>query len=176
MQDSKFKAGDVVICTEPNGCLKLGNLYTVKICQPLTEGNEALVTLVEDNVEYYVWRFKLHENTSDLISQVKKAETLLGKRVLSVNNKPFTVDGVRVVNKHCIPSWADSDLVDKQGFAVYLEDEDDYIEISDAKEVTNVLKLTDSYDAVIGDGVVTVGCQTIPIDTVREIVRLADSL
>lgn len=168
-----FKKDDRIVCITPIGDLKQGDVYTVTKCET---DDEPLVGLKGHINVYYSWRFKLYEESSDLISQIQKAQSLVGKRLYTKAGVVFTPDTFRVINKYCDPGWGEPSDLNEDGFAVYLENENNFVNVVNAKRVPNSIKLTDSYDAVIEKGVVKVGCQTIPIDTVRRIIELHDQL
>jgi hypothetical protein len=106
------------------------------------------------------------------------AFSLIGKTVL-FEGKKFKISSVSVWSKFYPTSDKGIQKVIKEhGYCVMVEDEDQDIAVPFA-EVSldgNVIKLSDEYDAVIDGDNVIVGCQTIPIAKVQEILDLHKKL
>lgn len=116
-----------------------------------------------------------------MIEQIEKAQGLIGKHMIGRKyGKVFTVDSIRLFNnKHGIPSWlvpADTEYLKKHGFLVIVENASDYANVDIQEVINNVVKLNDDYDAIIEGNIVKVGCQSIPIGKVREILETYNKL
>tara|TARA_R110002167_G_scaffold98020_1_gene258221 strand:- start:3896 stop:4438 length:543 start_codon:yes stop_codon:yes gene_type:complete len=68
-------------------------------------------------------------------------------------------------------------LIERDGYCVTVEDEDGYSHtLTNITVLTNRIKLNAEYTAVIKGNDVVVGCQTIPIEKVKEIIKRHEDL
>jgi hypothetical protein len=116
-----------------------------------------------------------------MIEQIEKAQGLIGKQMFGRKyGKVFTVDSMRLFNnKHGVPTWlvpADTEYLKKHGFLVIVENASDYANVDIQEVINNVVKLNDDYDAIIVGNIVKVGCQSIHIDKVKEILNIHNKL
>lgn len=167
-----FKVGDQIryICTANlvSGSLTFGKVY--EVLGGDVDG-PSIINDLGDRSFYMAYRFEL---ANSLIDDIKKAKSLIGKTVRQISiGETFIPEFFGVANEY--NRNVDSrDLVD--GYAVYLENQDYISVLSDLEEVTNIVNLTDDYNAIIEGDIVKVGCQNIPIEKVKEIIKLWESL
>jgi hypothetical protein len=99
------------------------------------------------------------------------ALSLVGKNVY-YKGKPFMVEAATVFNKY-YPT--DNKTITREvkefGYSIVLENDDGFAPFSEIEEISNKVVLNDEYSAIIENDVVKVGCQTIPIDKVEEILK-----
>jgi len=173
--ENKFKVGDKVkfICTrrEVSGTLTIGKTYTVNRVDAC-DGSPFIVNDLGNVSSYMSYRFVL---VPSLFNELEKAQALVGKRVKKLSTgEYFTPEYFGIGNKYTrnlVP-----DTFNDDGYVVYLENDDYIAPVNDLEEVTNVVELTDDYDAIIEGDTVKVGCQNIPIDKVKEILSLWENL
>lgn len=183
---SKFKVGDKVKCiNSPFRQLTIGEIYTIKQIKNIS--NETLY--VEEIPEYengfYSHRFELVESAPivhTLNDLVNKAKDLVDKKVTdSKDGKKFSPDNIKVylLEKDVkLSSGRAQDSFKRNGFAICLNGGGITIPVEDldlAPEVVTI-KLTKDYDAKIYADRVEVGCQTIPLDKLKELLKLAETL
>jgi hypothetical protein len=131
----------------------------------------------EPTAMYYVKQAFYEEHIKEkftMLELMAKAEGLIGKTVLgSKFNRTFAVEGIRMLNsKFGVPTWlapADNDYLKKHGFLIIVECAADYANVATCEVIDNIINLNGEYDAVIEGKFVKVGCQTIPIEKVQEI-------
>jgi hypothetical protein len=100
------------------------------------------------------------------------AIALIGTKV-QYKDKPFLVEAVTVFNKYYGSTNATiKSEVKEHGYSIVLENDDDFAPLSEVEVIPMVIDLTDDYNAVIDGDNVVVGCQTIPIQKVRDILDL----
>jgi len=99
------------------------------------------------------------------------ALSMVGKNVI-YQGKPFMVEAVTVFNKY-YPSAIKTvqKEVKELGYSIVLENDDGFAPLSEVEEISNTVVLNDEYTAVIDGETVKVGCQTIPIQKVEEILK-----
>jgi hypothetical protein len=172
----KFKAGDKVkfVCTknEVNGSLTVGKVYVVVNVNydgsPNIKNDRGVVS------SYMDYRFELaNPSIEDLI---EKAKNLIGKTVRDTNSGDiFVPDAWGIANKYSDLKIAKN--IKGEDVVLYVENDDNICEVGENLEiVNNVITLTDDYNATIEKDVVNVGCQSIPIEKVRELLKIWESL
>lgn len=126
-------------------------------------------------------KFEVVNDEPDYLRQFKEANKLIGKKGTVGGEVSLTIKRVVLVNKDTQPGQDTSQLVrdylKTHEFCVVCVDGDicvpfEIITIVKHKE----LKISDEYTAQVYKDKVVVGCQTIPIDTVKELIKLSESL
>lgn len=168
-----MKTGDKIECVGPiHGCngLTIGKIYTVDSVGS-SDGDPCFINDRGDSSRYCAFRFKVVTNT--LQDQIDKAISLIGKTV-EHDYVTFTVTDWGIGNRFSDFSKITNNLVD--GVCVYVENDTEIAPLCELKIVDNLIKLTDDYNATIEGNVVKVGCQTIPIEKVEQILELYKKL
>ena len=168
-----FKVGDKIkfICTrnETNG-VTIGKIYEV---QSVDRISGLLIINDEGYISSYMsYRFELVVDDNSLEARIEKAKSLIGKMICENDGSNFIPDSWGIGNKH---NDRGMDL-DENGLVVYVENDDYISKVEDAELVTNVITLTDEYNAIIEKDFVKVGCQNIPIEKVRDVLNIWESL
>ena len=137
--------------------------------------------IVDDNADknWIIWSDCSHHLADNNINRAKR---LVGKNVR------LTEEGeVRDIEIYAWSVWnkfqdEDDDdeitrLIERDGYCVTVEDEDGYSHtLTNITLLTSRIKLNDEYTAVIIGNDVVVGCQTIPIEKVKEIIKRHEEL
>jgi hypothetical protein len=169
-----FKTGDKIkfICTnnEVSGTLTIGKIYEVDSMSH--DGHPYVVNNNKQVSCYMDYRFEL-VNDNSLEARIEKAKSLIGKPIRKNDDITFIPDSWAVGNKY--GNHYTNDL-DENGLVVYVENEDYIAKVEEAELVKNHITLTDDYDATIEKDFVRVGCQNVPIEKVREIISIWESL
>ena len=136
----------------------------------------------DPNRLYYItyslyWKFikelRAHINTFTLQDAIDFAQTFIGKSVMGEANA-FVVEGFSLFNKFSSPSWMNAEgeaFIEKNGWVVVVENNDDFSVVTKDLDVVNMVKLNDTYDAIIEGDYVKVGCQTIHKDRILELAK-----
>jgi len=167
---NKFKIGDKVkfICTknEVSNSLTIGKIYEVLGVE--YDGSPRIKNDRGNVSTYMHYRF---EEVDDLFDDIEKARNLVGKMIMcSKSGTIFSPTAYGVGNQYTDHIYL------SEGNAVYLEDDDTIVLLSECEEVSNVVKLNDEYHATIEGNIVKVGCQSIPIDKVKQILSIWENL
>jgi hypothetical protein len=127
-------------------------------------------------------RFELLPSRT-LEQDLELARTFLNKDVVSRNGgEKFTVKRIKVYLKedgeHRNSSVTVMGEIEKNGYCVTLIGNKYHIPVSDAVEppISKTVKLNDTYNAVVTKTEVKVGCQTFPINKIRELIEANESL
>lgn len=176
----KFKTGDKVKCIRTDGFRDLSKTQTYTIHKVVPQYNEVYVS----NPDGYIsgaWNSSRFEIIETFPHTIEAAKSLIGKNVT------FEMDGQTYIFK--VNSWEVYKKSSRTGPHTLKFMEENNIDYSinvvgtfnvPVPTVTLVesatLKISDDYEAVIIPGKVKVGCQIIPIETVRKIIELHDKL
>jgi hypothetical protein len=114
----------------------------------------------------------------DYLAQFKEAQALIGKTVEGSSYTGFLVKSVELYLSGRPSSVLVENYLNDHDFCVVLKNNFRSVPFEGAKIVNDFkeLKISDDYTAKIYKDKVEVGCQTIPISTVEEIIKLANSL
>jgi hypothetical protein len=127
-------------------------------------------------------KFELVSSEPDYMKQFKAATKLIGKKVSYVNGSfaHIKVKNVVLVSKESTSNKSDlvHDYLKTHEFCVVCTDSgvcvpfESVTPLGEYKE----LKISDEYTAKVYEDKVVVGCQTIPLDTVKELIKLAENI
>lgn len=161
-----MKIGDRVKYIEEScGCFTNGKTYIIVGFD--SSGDPEMYNDNGDFDCYFMNSFELYGSGS-----FNDAIALIGKKV-QYKGKPFQVEAFTVYNKYYGSTNATiKSEVKEYGYSIVLENDDDFAPLSEVTEIPMVIDLTDDYHAVIKGDNVIVGCQTIPIQKVRDILDL----
>lgn len=127
-------------------------------------------------------KFKLVSSEPDYLEQFREATKLIGKKVSydNMGTSHMKVNNVVLISKESKThkSGFVEKYLDTHEFCVVCID--GYVSIPFEKvtpeEEYKELKISDEYTAKVYEDKVEVGCQTIPLDTVKELIKLAESI
>lgn len=167
---NEFKVGDKIkfICkrNEVCGSLTVGKTYEVLKLDysghPMIKNDRGETSL------YMSYRF---EKVNSLFEDIEKAKSMIGKTLKTRIGNIFTPATWGVGNQ-----YSKNFSISKGDNAVYLEDADIIALLSDCEVANNTMKLTDDYNATLEGDIVKVGCQSIPIEKVKELLKLYEDL
>lgn len=124
---------------------------------------------------YYSHRFEIVEDypEKEMIEQIAHAKSLIGKNVkLDGTYRLITFAGVAFAKCGRLSSSVNSEI-NAHGFCVYIRSEDGYVKPAKFVEhsLTSInVKLNDSYDAVVTEKTIKVGCQVFSVNILSELV------
>lgn len=167
----KFKVGDVIKYTRENHSRSdrfiTGEYYTVsgldKDGDPIIDFDDG-----EEHAEYASYFTLVSRN------DLEYAMSLVGKTVKVINTRyTFKVEAVGLRNKYTV-SDLDTAVVKREvsesGCAIMLHSEFKLISLKEVEEFTDdTVELSDTHIARIEGEYVTVGCLTIPMNKIQEI-------
>jgi hypothetical protein len=185
MKTSQYKVGDKVKVKPKykdqeyrNDLVQLNKWYTVS---RLDESDGTFYFRDDEGDELWAedhW-FILHGCSAH--NDIDYAKSLVGKLVdVKVNgrNKQVIIDSFAVYSKHSEPlEEKGKKLIERDGYCVIVEDKNGYgFVLDDVKEISNKVVLNDEYTAVVDKDNVVVGCQTISIEKIKEILKIHTKL
>jgi len=180
-----YKKDDEVRCIdhtcEPD--IVYGNIYKVLSDSPDTSDTFYVPSSTNGGrVCYFKSRFEPVNKSMSLGEQVELAQSFIGKRLREKGkNQRMNCDEVQVClikDQVLKRSNICYEYFEKHGFCVAI------LSGSSSQPVVNfelwpeyeTIELTKDYSAVVTKDEIVVGCQTIPMDKVREILKIADNL
>jgi hypothetical protein len=165
-----MKIGDKIKCVNQGyQSLKNGNIYEV-----LSFDDEMVSVInINGNKElFYRSRF-VEVDTNSIEWQIENAKSLVGKLV-EYDGNVFSVTHWGVGNENTGDTVVNCNLVD--GYCVYVENRFYTAPVDKLTVIENQITLNENYSAMIEGNNVIVGCQTIPIDKVKEIIALHEKI
>lgn len=166
----KFKVGDVIKYTRENHSRSdrfiTGEYYTVsgldKDGDPIIDFDDG-----EEHAEYASYFTLVSSNT------LEYALSIVGKTVNIINTRStFKVEAVGMQNKFTV-SNGDTPTTKREvsisGYAIILYGALEIVSLKEVREINNTVTLSDTHFARIEGEYVTVGCLTIPMNKIQEI-------
>jgi hypothetical protein len=173
--ENTFKVGnDVRFCKETHGAI---HLTVGKTYQVLDVEGDFIYVINElgNKASYACRRFELADNSIE--GQIQMAKSFVGKAINDKrNNRVYVPDSIGLATIYTENGFLKNSAIENDGYAVYVENRDYVTLIGDVELLTNVIKLTDDYNATINKDSIEVGCQTIPIEKVKELLEKWEAL
>ena len=181
---SEFEVGDKIICvdaTHQGECLTKGNIYTVSSFRSYDDNRVAVINDNNREQFFYVTRFEREVKSlpTDIQGQIDLAKSYIGKEVTWKTGSyggRFKVTNINVYADPNIelPSLSSDRAFKRDGFSVVVNDKKSFMSVLDVtpvkiKEFESV-KLNSEYTDTVYKDKVIVGCQTIPMSAIDEIV------
>lgn len=170
--ENTFNIGDIVTPANPDlwdyGNITKGKLYKVVA---LDEDGDPEIIDDEGKQHAFLSSDWLLSSSNEAGSQ-SIAEMYVGQSVIH-NKKKFKVTGWGCATSalsHGMPKLV-TDMVKKFGYCYFVTGGRNIVPTSMITMVDNRIKLNDEYTAIVGEKIVKVGCQDIPIEKVLEIVK-----
>lgn len=181
-----YKKGDKVIFIETGyTSMTHGKEYEITSIDDPNDGPLTLLNVVTDNgnvIGFYAKRFKPSTVVPTIDELVKKAKSLVGKSCIdSTDGDKFNPTTIKIAVDETQAgklSIRSQDSFRKNGFVVALVQGglslpvEELILAPDSKTI----ELTKDYDAEVFKDKVVVGCQTIPIAKLEELLKLSKTL
>lgn len=171
--NTKIKKGDIItpLCSNWTYLTK-GKEYTV-IDIDYDTGHMSIIDDDGDDAAYLPEDFRIvYQNPNDF----EFALTLVGES-FKIDGKTVNVKAVSVWNKYYPSNNPTINKIVKDfGYCVVLDDGNDVYALTQYNAIDNKVQISDDYTAVIEGDDVVVGCQTISIDKVKEILEIHKQL
>ncbi len=181
----KFNVGDKIRCiNSPSHKLVKGNTYTVERIEDPDDGDIAMIYCEEfDNQDgFYASRFEAVTTDLSIAVLIDKAKELRNKTCIDTKDgSKFFPDKIKIYvleEEVKVSSGRARASFERNGFVVCLNGGGITLPVEELElsPVTITVKLTEDYDAQVYKDKVVVGCQTIPLDKLKELLKLAESL
>jgi hypothetical protein len=123
-----------------------------------------------------IWKFEIVDEAPDYLQQLKDAQSFVGQKMFYLDNV-IVLDHVKLVTKGAESSYLVEVYLKDHDFCVVATMSNGYaIPFEKLTPITHKELRVGDYDAKIYADKVEVGCQTIPLSVVEEIVKQAKSL
>lgn len=181
MNGCKFKVGDRVRVVKDGETanIKSGEIYTViKVTEHEVKKACYGVYINASSRYFYEDRFEPENEYMTIEKQLKKANELIGKDVITLDTKRrYTVShaGIMTPKDPNLSKVSDNVIKEakKSGYCVYVGNtiysthiENVYVPVPDPEAK---VKLNDTYEAIISKDTIKVGCQTFPISILADL-------
>jgi hypothetical protein len=178
-----FKTGDLVRYnnTSPSVYLSYNTIYTVVRG---TDG-DGDITITDDtgDLDYYrseYFELAYSDNSIDYAKQLAENNTKVKVRLSDNTIENVSIDAFSVWNKFFDNKSISrmTELIKRDGYCVTVEDVKGRTILLEeiVQDKPNTVILNDEYNAIIKGDVVSVGCQDIPIEKVKEILEVYNNL
>jgi len=178
VEKTNMKKGDKIKCVNPTTSLTLNKVYEVL---DVDYDYDPYVTNDNGFREMYCsYRFEVVSGVPTLEEQAKDALSLLGKKVMH-GTTTLVVESITIYGVSNKPPYTNpivNGYYDKHGFCVVIKGGRYAVPVDGVTLVpeSKTIELTNEYDAEVFKNEVKVGCQTISIEKVKEILTIAESL
>ena len=170
--ENTFKIGDIVIPVNSD-LWNYSNITKDKSYMVVALDEDGDPEIVDDDgvqSAYLSSDWELSSNTGSGSQSI--SEMFVGQSVIH-NKKKFKVTGWGCATpalSHGMPKLV-KDLVKKFGYCYFVTGGRNIVPVSLVTTVNNRVELNGEYTAIVGEKIVKVGCQDIPIEKVIEIVQ-----